>query len=325
MIALLAVPLLLFGPPGLLGPLDSLGPLGAQEPASTAASAPESVTSDWPSVWTELVALEEAEVQSEQAAELRRRLEATAEARAGTARGELLSRHLARLAGAPNPESPAWLTGPAPSFTGRERWLAAEVIPPGPDRVRAVLAALDAPDGEPVDRDRRYLMCAWGTAVAEARARRLQKGAQPIQERLHAHFEAPWTALDLSLTHLLGGDPEAADAVLAAVIAREGPGSPSVLELWSQRGNVALAIGDERRARDYLGWALGRGSGNAAVVLARLDLDAGRVRPARTGFRALLWGDDPGAWALRGWGLSLLPSSNSSSLATDRTLDPNER
>ena len=98
-----------------------------------------------------------------------------------------------------------------------------------------------------------------------------------------------------------------ADAVLADVIAsQEAAGRPTG-DLWSQRGISALAAGDNRRALNYFGRALARGSSNAAVVLARMDLDAGRRRAARIGFRALLWYGEPGAWALRGWGLSLLP------------------
>jgi hypothetical protein len=289
---------------------------------------------DWSEVWAALLRLEElvaagevtGEVTSEEPSEehdaLRARLAETAREQEATPRGELLARHLARLTGKFPSTPPRFLEGAEWPFRGRETWLAAEVIPPGPDRVRCVLRAIEE---EAVDLDRRYLLCAWGTAVEEARALRLREGALPLQERLHAHFQAPWTARDLSLTHLLLGAQKEADALLAATIAQEGPRNPSVVELWSQRGIGALAVGDERRARDYFGWALGRGSTNAAVVLARIDLDAGRLHAARSGFRALLWDESPGAWALRGWGLSLLPSSQPRSIANERSPDPNER
>ena len=42
-------------------------------------------------------------------------------------------------------------------------------------------------------------------------------------------------------------------------------------------------------------------------MLGRLDLDAGRLEAARKGFRASILSDRPAAWALRGWGLTLLP------------------
>jgi hypothetical protein len=119
------------------------------------------------------------------------------------------------------------------------------------------------------------------------------------------------------------GRHEASDTVLAGVIATEEAAGRPTADLWSQRGISALAAGDNRRALDYFGRALARGSVNAAVVLARRDLDAGRRREARIGFRALSWGEEAGAWALRGWGLSLLPESEPSRIQPDRSKHPN--
>jgi len=49
------------------------------------------------------------------------------------------------------------------------------------------------------------------------------------------------------------------------------------------------------------------GSRDAALLLAWMDLEHGRLEGARAGFRAALYDDPSGAWALRGWGLALLP------------------
>ena len=271
---------------------------------------------DWATVWADLDRLEAAEPGSAEADTLRASLAALAAEQATAVRGALLARHLGRLRGA---EARPWpeVSGDAWPFAGREGWLAAEVLPPGPERVRAVLKSMD--EAAP-GLDRRYLMTAWSTAVAEARALRLEEGALPIQTRLHAELQAPWTAVNLSLTSMWLDRHDEADRLLADAIAAEAAAGRPTDDLWSQRGIAALATGDKRRARDYLGRALAGGSANAAVVLARMDLDAGRRRAARIGFRALLWDDNPGAWALRGWGLTLLPDSPSGPIPSDRSI-----
>ena len=98
------------------------------------------------------------------------------------------------------------------------------------------------------------------------------------------------------------GDYDGADEVLAAQMAL-GEGSP---DLASQRGLNALGGGREAEALEHLAVALARGSDDAAVILARLDLARGRMRDARAGFRALISRPEPGAWAIRGWGVSLV-------------------
>ena len=200
---------------------------------------------------------------------------------------------------------------PAPADA---RWAAIAAREPGPDRASAVGRALKA-GGGPLSAD--HLRLAWEVAVEEATALRLD-GARAIQRVLHDRYAAVWSAMDLSLTLQRLGEEARADACLASQIAREeSAGRPSGA-LWSQRGILALGSGDERRARDYLGLGCARGSADAGVVLARLDLDRGRLPAARAGFRALLLDDDPSPWAPRGWGLALLPQAEGAAGSTDQ-------
>ncbi|MEW6072289.1 MAG: hypothetical protein AB1726_06775 [Planctomycetota bacterium] len=281
---------------------------------------PARAATDWEAVWDDLVRLDSLAAESEEAQALVARLARAAEEGEDAPRTELLRRQLSRRRGEASTSLPAFTAAVPWPFAGRETWLAAEVLPPGPERVRTVLWALDE---LPAATDRRYLTTAWSAAVDEARALRLAKGALPIQERLHAEFAAPWSALDLALTLTWLDRAGEADRVLAAAIEREREGGRPGAELWSQRGILALGAGNERRARDYLGRALARGSADAAIVLGRLDLDHGRNRSARVAFRALSWDALPGDWAQRGWGLSLLPALPTES--PDRPTDAKAR
>ena len=96
-----------------------------------------------------------------------------------------------------------------------------------------------------------------------------------------------------------------ADALLADALTVES-GTGELGELWSRRALVNLGAGNDDTGRDYLGHSLRLGSRNGAVLLGRLDLRCQRWRAARQTFRALLHDPEPGAWALRGWGLGLL-------------------
>jgi hypothetical protein len=197
-------------------------------------------------------------------------------------------------------------TVPLASFGGREAWYLAEILPQGPARVAAVLHALD---GTP-NLSREELLDAWNVAGEEVRALRLADGALPIQERLYQRARAAWSGSDLARTLGLLGRSVEADALLAEVIAQEEAAGRPTQDLWSQRGIQALGAGNERLARDYLGHALGQGSMEAALRLARADLAQGRLGAARMGLRPpILSGDDTGS-ALRGWGLALLPAAH---------------
>ena len=88
-----------------------------------------------------------------------------------------------------------------------------------------------------------------------------------------------------------------------------------------RRGLVARAAGEPKRARRYLGSALARGGRDAAQILAHEAWVSGRYAEARALFRGLLLpraGESAedlnqiAPWALRGWGLSLLPAARTS-------------
>ncbi|MEM7309759.1 MAG: hypothetical protein AAF682_23995 [Planctomycetota bacterium] len=257
----------------------------------------------WGEIWHRLAEVRALEAESPGRAAALAELEAVAEARSGSWRGDLLAVHVDRLLGRTAAlRMPTGSTAPWP-FSLEESWLAAEVLEASPARSQAALSALA---GSPAQLSGQRVRLAWEIGVEEARALRLE-GAQAIQAALHERYLAVWSAMDLALTESRLGAYEAADRVLAAQIAREGEAGRPTVDLWSQRGTLALGSGDEERARDYLGFARARGSSNAGVVLARLDLDRGKLPEARAGFRALLLDPEPSPWAPRGWGLALLP------------------
>jgi hypothetical protein len=184
------------------------------------------------------------------------------------------------------------------------------VLPAGPERERAVVAALgnlaDAAAQPPLAKQR--LELAFQTWIEAANAFRFD-AALAIGRNLHARAHATWSAISLSLSLMRAGLPEEGDQVLAAQIAQTIETPADLAALWDQRGIAALGAGWERRARTDLGMALLNGSTDGAVVLARMDLAAGRIDAARLGFRGVLYENPQSDWARRGWGLSLLPPS----------------
>lgn len=268
---------------------------------------------DWGPIWERLAAARAApEGSEERAARLVELQEVTAGA-AGTPRGALLKAQVDRLAGRDGALTPpAGAAAPWP-YAGEENWLAAEVLAPSPERATAARRALDELPG-PIPDDRVRL--AWEIGVEEARALRLES-AQGLQEALHRRFRAVWSAMDLSLTLTRLGLHDACDEVLGEQIASEEKAGSPTGDLWSQRGTATLGAGDEARGRDYLGLGVARGSRDAVVVLARLDLEQGRLSAARAGFRTLLVDGEPSPWAPKGWGLTLLPETPEATWSAD--------
>jgi hypothetical protein len=258
----------------------------------------------WPQLWSELEVLLGGGASEAEAAVLRAHLAQALHETDDDPRAELLRTALESLAGHDTPAAAAKLAALQPSpFSAREHWFLAEVLAPGPARARAVLEAL----GGSGDLTRWQFFLAWNTAVDEARAMRYEESTLPIQTELHERYQADWSALDLGLTYKSLGKSKAADHLLAETIGREAAAGRRTAHLWEQRGILALGSGDERAARDYLGKALLLGSGDAGLVLSRLDLMEGRSESARLGFRALLLDQPTPDWAWRGWGSALLP------------------
>jgi len=266
---------------------------------------------DWGRVWMELARLRalpagSRDVQAGRALEQRARVAIAGVDERASARGHLVVAQLARL-GLSGIEAGPSVTELAHrslvGFDGAEAWLLAEVLPSGAARVRAVLHALQRTD--PLSDEQSQL--AWSIALSEADELRLAQGALPLQRLLHERYHSIGSAINLALTVSRLGDRAALDQLLADATRRaESVGRPSE-ELWSCWGTALAGFGDETRARDYLGRALARGSGDAALVLARMDLVAGRLDAARSGFRPSILSSPPSPWGLRGWGTSLLP------------------
>jgi hypothetical protein len=134
--------------------------------------------------------------------------------------------------------------------------------------------------------------------------------AQRIAEGMHRRAEASWSAMTLALVSTRLGDSERATRVLRDAIEVE-TNPVTQYELYERLGLAHMGAGREMQARGPLGSAFRRGSVNAGVVLGRIELRDGRMPQARAIFRTLLDKEPPASWALRGWGLSMLPPPES--------------
>lgn len=132
--------------------------------------------------------------------------------------------------------------------------------------------------------------------------------AVPLAEALHARARAPWSAMSLALVLRRAGDsPRELEVLREALEAELDPITERDLRV--ALGHALLTAGSLEPGLAALGSAFCRGSENAGVVLGRMALREGRPRQARAIFRTLLRNDPPPSWALRGWGLSLLPAN----------------
>ncbi len=270
---------------------------------------------DWTAVWQDLRALRSEDPASPDPARVRRELVSRAEEAGDDPRAHLLRAQLDWL---DNPSHAVTLgqlgVGEDWVFATEESWLAAEILRADGGRLRALQEALAGTE----TLDSAQVNLVWATALGELEGLRFD-GAIDLLEDLHSRYLAEWSAINLSLAYAAVGRAEEADRVVAEQIQRQGP--QGSMALWSRRGNAAWGNGDDRRARDYFGKALALGSSDAAIVLARLDFFDDRILRARSGFRALLYDPEPSAWALRGWGLSLLaePSEDGGSRPQEPT------
>lgn len=257
-------------------------------------------------IWREIAAIERLERNSSERATRIAALRASSPGRDRSAVGALVRAKLDALTGAP--VILAWdLSGPWP-YDREASWAAASVLPAGPTRGRALafaLGPLESAAGEP-PLSPAEAQLAYEGWVDAADNLRLEE-ALTIGRNLHARSRATWSAISLALTTMRAGLAEECDAVLAAQIAQAGNSAADLAALWDHRGIAALGAGWEQPGRFALGRAVLHGSTVAAVVLARLDLAAGKLEAARAGFRAALIENPASDWARRGWGLTLLP------------------
>lgn len=269
---------------------------------------------DWPAVWTRLAALREAwNGGAGDPAAWRpglAGLEEIAAAHRGEFEGELLAAHLAEIGGAGRPRLDAALV-PEAYRSADEAWLAGRVLAPGVARARAwAQAVTECADADLQGR----LFPAFRVFEEDATALRLEDAAA-LGEALHARAGMTWSAQSLALLYRRMGRYADADAVLVEQLARtEEPADQLVL--LQDRAITACGAGWEARADDLLGEAFALGGRDACQILGLRALSAGDRGRARRLFRYLLLprsGQDRRKllegtpWALRGWGLALLP------------------
>jgi hypothetical protein len=183
-----------------------------------------------------------------------------------------------------------------------DTWSELAALPPGSARGARVAALLESGTGAPPPEAQQL---AFDAARRAADAYELEL-ALSILRPLHARVEADWSAFNLALTLQKLGAADAADSIYAKLLqktprARQG-------SIWGQRGILALGAGHGVSGRARLGHALALGDPDAAAVLARESLARHNLGSARNGFRAALARNQAHPWALRGWGLSVLPT-----------------
>ena len=180
-------------------------------------------------------------------------------------------------------------------------WSELAALPAGPERGQRVAALLESAEG-PLSIEAQQLAYEAGSRASDALDLEL---ALRIQLPLHARVSAPWSAANLALTQGRKGNVDAADGIYA-VLVQQVP-ADQVPGIWGQRGILALGAGRGVSARAYLGRAMALGDPDASAVLAREALARHNLIAARNGFRTSLGRTQAHPWALRGWGLSLLP------------------
>jgi len=183
-----------------------------------------------------------------------------------------------------------------------DAWQRAQALESGEERALALEAALAEVSPEELPA---CLQLAFEEFLAATRGFRTDL-ALPLAEAMHARAGATWSAMSLALVSTRVGRGARAREVLAAQL-EITPEGVDRFELLERLGLALLGAGDRRGAHAGLGAAFTRGSSNAGVVLGRLALAGGQRKRARALFRTLLDEERGRSWALRGWGLSMLP------------------
>lgn len=133
--------------------------------------------------------------------------------------------------------------------------------------------------------------------------------AEALMRAMHECAHGDWSAEGLSLVLARQGRYDASREVLAEQ--RERTDDPAARAVLTQAMALrALGAGRDDVARRELGAAYAAGNDDAGVVLALLALSAGRRDRTRAVSRALVADEPRPAWALRAWGLSMLPPSD---------------
>ena len=271
----------------------------------------------WPGIWRLLERLEAMDAREAEATRLEAQIrDASLQRKARSPGGvdpaledfrfRLLSAHLARWRG---DEDALLAPDGAPSrYAPAEAWLAARVLEPGLARALAFAQALEEASDAVALARQIVAYDAFQVEVASFRG----EAARILAHAMHASAQLTWSATCVEFISRRLGDYDAADAVLMERLQQtDVPGER--LDLLQLRGLGAMGAGRTRQARDLLGRALALGGADAAPMLGREALALGRRERAAALFRTLLTPSrDPAPntpWALRGWGLSLLPAA----------------
>ncbi|HIK62212.1 MAG TPA: hypothetical protein EYF98_16165 [Planctomycetes bacterium] len=143
--------------------------------------------------------------------------------------------------------------------------------------------------------------------------------ARKVAEAQYRAAPGTWSVLCLEGVARRTGDLGRSAEVLESALAAESEPATQV-ELRERRSIVAGGAGDLETQFDWLGRALASRGSDGLQMRARLALAHGARERARALFRVLVdrgrgpspdLGEPP-PWALRGWGLALLPSGTES-------------
>ena len=183
-------------------------------------------------------------------------------------------------------------------------WEALQAMSPGPLRGQLVLDGLHKATG-PLGSVEQNLAFAEGIRASAEFELELSIG---LFQAVYDENGAGWAQYNLALAQNRAGYTQRADQNLAELIASAPAGeAPS---LWSQRAIFAYGSGHDARGLAFFGHAIGLGYADASAILAREALAMHNHAGAQRGFRAALSRNTDHPWALRGWGLSLLDSSD---------------
>lgn len=223
-----------------------------------------------------------------------------------------------------DPEIEQVAEAPAQSAAADNAWqdafgLAAEIETDDPEGAAELITGELEDAARQLDGPQLELAFRLGKTLVEAGK---LEAAVRLQLALHVSANAEWSAINATLTLSQLGRQDEARALLERLVGEQ----PALAGAWSHLGLMAWAIGDDEGARRGFGRAALLGSEDARSNLGRIELRAGRPVRARAWFRSGLGRTQPGAWSLRGWGLTLLPSVATNSGETpSASQDPSEK
>ncbi len=203
-----------------------------------------------------------------------------------------------------------------------ERQFALPFLPPGEARASVLIGDLLEPDGvtpkrlEPAEAVR-IQQLGFQAFVEEHDAFRVGP-ARRLAEALHASAGQTWSAFCLEGIARRSGDLQAAQRVIQSQL-ESSDAAPLTerIELLQRLAIVAAGAGDRDLELASLGHALRLGGDDALQILGKTALFGGERLRARRLFgavlqRAAVRDTETPPWALRGWGLSLLPRASPS-------------